>query len=392
MKLAPGLRLRTGATARIDDYGFRHDRVTAEREPDVPSSVDPPPTNLTAGAHADVVWRIGSLVEIVPGVRFDVYRTSRAIEPGATRKATASVPAVDPRLAVRVSLGSMVDSITSAGVSHQFPSLRVGDTPGAVVSGEGFTSGAARLQSAVHSSQGFEFSLPEDFVVTATGFYSAFWGMNDLTSTCYELMPPTFEVDPGAGPQPPGPYYCPGDEPVKGHAYGFEFGLRRSLSQRLSGLLSYALSRSTREAHFPTLEGGEAVATVPSEFDRTHVLNAALSYDMGIGWRAGGRFLFYSGAPYSPLSGSIPVQPYHGLRGPPFFRLDVRLEKRWTLGESAFIAFVIEGLNVTLSKESSTLGQDCEGEVGPDLGGTTTCRLSRIGPITIPSLGVEAAF
>jgi hypothetical protein len=37
------------------------------------------------------------------------------------------------------------------------------------------------------------------------------------------------------------------------------------------------------------------------------------------------------------------------------------------------------------------LGQDCVGKFGPE-GGTTECKLSKIGPITIPSLGVEAAF
>ena len=204
-------------------------------------------------------------------------------------------------------------------------------------------------------------------------------------------MPPTAGPNPTDGPPPPGPYFCPGNDPVRGRAYGFEFMLRRSLGQRFSVWLSYALSRSTRQVHFPTLEGGETVVTVPSEFDRTHVLNAALTVDLGDGWSAGTRFLFYSGAPYSPLAGSIPVPPYHGLRGPPFLRLDVRLEKRWELGESAFIALVLEGLNVTLSKESSTLGQDCVSMFGPE-GGMNECKLSKIGPITIPSLGVEAAF
>lgn len=389
-RLAPALRLRAGIVARIDDYGFTH-RTPSEREPDVPSTVNPPPVNLTGGAHADVVWRIGPSVEIVPGVRFDVYRSTRPVEPGASRKTTTTVPAVDPRLAVRIGLAPAVDSITSGGLSHQFPSLRVGEVPGAVASGEGFPSGVTRLQSAAHASQGFEFALPEEVVVTATGFYSAFWGMTDLTAMCFEIVPPVTEPNLTGEPRPTGAYYCPGNRPVDGQAYGFEFMLRRSLSQRLSGWLSYALSRSTRQAYFPTLDGGEAAATVPSEFDRTHVLNAALTYDLGAGWRAGTRFLFYTGSPYSPLSGSIPVPPYHSLRGPLFMRLDIRLEKRWILGERAWIALVLEGLNVTLSEESSTLGQDCASDFGPE-GGTTECKLSKVGPITIPSLGVEASF
>jgi hypothetical protein len=168
--------------------------------------------------------------------------------------------------------------------------------------------------------------------------------------------------------------------------------LRRPLSKRLAGWVSYTLSRSTREGHFVTLEGGEAVATVVSDFDRTHVLNAVLAYDLGRRWRAGSRFVFYTGVPYSKLAGSVPVPPYNSRRDPPFYRLDVRLEKRWPLGRDGSIAFVIEGQNVTLSKEANTLGHDCRGVITPDGAGTTTCVRDEVGPITIPSIGVEAFF
>jgi hypothetical protein len=390
-RFAPALRIRAGADARFDAYGFEHHTPATEHEPDVPSALNPPPVNFTAGAHADVVWRIGPHLELVPGVRLDVFTSTRAASPETTRKTTTTLPAVDPRFALRVILTPAVSSLSSAGLSHQFPGLRVGNVPGAVVAGEGFPSGAQRLQTAAQVSQGFEFSLPADIVITTTGFYSGFWGMTDLTGTCYQLMPPTYPANTVGELPPEAPYYCPGNEPVHGRAYGFELMLRRAVTQRLSGWLSYALSRSTRQAHFPTLGARDAVATVPSEFDRTHVLNAALSYDLGAGWRAGGRFVFFSGAPYSALAGSLPVPPYHDRRTPAFFRLDLRLEKRWTLGRDSFIALVIEGQNVTLSKERNPLGRDCDGEFGPQ-GGTTTCQVSKVGPITIPSLGVEAVF
>ena len=99
-----------------------------------------------------------------------------------------------------------------------------------------------------------------------------------------------------------------------------------------------------------------------SEFDRTHVLNTSLSYLLGRGWRAGGRFVFYTGTPYSAREGSWPVPPYNAYRTPAFFRVDVRLEKRWRLGETGSLAFVLEGLNVTLSKEVTGLGLDCNGQ------------------------------
>ena len=174
-------------------------------------------------------------------------------------------------------------------------------------------------------------------------------------------------------------------------SYGLEVLLRRPLSKRLSGLLSYTLSRATREAHFITPAGVDEAVSVPNEFDRTHVFNAILAYDLGRRWRAGTRLLFYTGTPYSHLDGSIPVPPYHAYRNPDFYRVDIRLEKRWRLGQDGSIAFVLEGQNVTLSKEISSLGMDCEGRGTPEAA-TTECKYSTIGPLTIPSVGVEAFF
>ena len=119
----------------------------------------------------------------------------------------------------------------------------------------------------------------------------------------------------------------------------------------------------------------------------------SLSYDLGRHWRVGSRLLFYTGTPYSRRNGSLPVRPYNAYRNPDFYRIDFRLEKRWQLGQTGSIAFVLEGQNVTLRKEVSGLGLDCEGN--PDRSSQTeitTCQQSTIGPLTIPSVGLEAFF
>jgi hypothetical protein len=236
-----------------------------------------------------------------------------------------------------------------------------------------------------------EVALPADFTLTTTGFLSGWSGLTDLTATCVQIMPATTPPSNPNTPPPQYPYVCPNNEPVHGLAYGVEVLLRRPFSKRLSGWLSYTLSRSTREEHFVTPTGGDAVATVASDYDRTHVLNAIVAYDLGRRWRAGARFVFLSGTPYSNLAGSIPVPPYNDHRDPPFFRVDVRLEKRWSLGKDGYIAFIAEGQNVTLSKEVTPFGLSCQGTGGPQ-GGTTQCSHSSIGPITIPSVGVTASF
>ena len=106
----------------------------------------------------------------------------------------------------------------------------------------------------------------------------------------------------------------------------------------------------------------------------SRLASGALAYDLGRHWRLGGRLVFYTGVPKSNdvRGASAPPPEAHPARDPAFYRIDARLEKRWQLAKKAWISLVVEGLNVTLSKE--TFGS------------------SQIGPVTIPSIGVEAGF
>jgi hypothetical protein len=156
---------------------------------------------------------------------------------------------------------------------------------------------------------------------------------------------------------------------VTGHTYGAELYLRRDLTRRFGGFISYTLSRSTRTT--ARLEG-------PSSADRTHVLNLAAAYRLGESWRLGGRFVFYSGI---PAEVAYPRAAQSPPRGPVFMRLDWRLEKRWRLGSTGFWALVLEVQNTTLAKE--TLDVSCY---------AYGCESESIGPVTLPSLGLEASF
>jgi hypothetical protein len=110
-------------------------------------------------------------------------------------------------------------------------------------------------------------------------------------------------------------------------------------------------------------------------FDRTHVFNGALAFDLGRNWRAGTRVTFYTGLPKAPDPTSSDT------RLSPFFRLDLRLEKRWQLGQKTWISFVAEWMNATLSKEAVSTTCTLQG-----------CDQVYIGPITVPSIGVEGGF
>ncbi|MEO8183622.1 MAG: hypothetical protein ABI895_32725 [Deltaproteobacteria bacterium] len=156
---------------------------------------------------------------------------------------------------------------------------------------------------------------------------------------------------------------------VSAHTYGMELYLRRDLTRRFGGFLSYTLSRSVRSTG--RLEG-------PSSVDRTHVLNLAAAYRLGDSWRLGSRFVFYSGRPGEV---AYPRAAQHPPRGPAFYRVDVRVEKRWALGETGFWALVAEVQNASLRRETTDVSCYAYG-----------CSSESIGPITVPSLGLEASF
>src|SRR5262249_32989450 len=149
------LRIRGGAEARLDAYGFTQN-PTGPGDPPVPSTADPPPTNLSAGAHVDVGWQIGRRVELVPGVRFDRFAPSRARAPGATTRVRTVAPAFDPRLAARVTVTPAVAWLSALGLSHQYPALRVGSLPAPIVTVPGFPFGDSQLQTVAQASQGLE--------------------------------------------------------------------------------------------------------------------------------------------------------------------------------------------------------------------------------------------
>jgi hypothetical protein len=169
-----------------------------------------------------------------------------------------------------------------------------------------------------------------------------------------------------------------------GRSIGAEVFVQRRLGHGLAGFASYTLSRTTR-----TVDG----TTFVSAFDRTHVLNAALAYELGRGWRAGTRVAIYSGLPGptdgSPIASPIGVgaanggasQPSTGPRLDAFYRLDLRLEKRWTIGAETWLSLTFELLNALFQRE--TLNANCS---------AGTCTPVQIGPITLPSIGLEAGF
>ncbi|HWL86781.1 MAG TPA: TonB-dependent receptor plug domain-containing protein, partial [Polyangiaceae bacterium] len=401
-KLSPDIRMRAGADVFFEHFDLLNqstsqDRATINEE----NILYAPRNDLTLGAYVDAVWRLAPRVEVVPGLRADLF-TSRRTDVGVV--ALAEPPAtelgIDPRLAVRVTLTPKVTLASAFGIVHQAPSLIV------PIPGAGLAKLSTGLQTAVQMSQGLELSLPGDFTATGTLFLNNFLNLTDATATCLGNDVNNNTVNPAKADS------CLSQR-VRGRAYGMEILIKRALTRRITGWLSYTLSRSTRETNPASSQNGfydvagfiqhvdvGPPSTILSEFDRTHVLNVIGAYDLGNGWRAGARFFFYTGRPYSNQFFGNPVPPYNNLRLPSYYRIDVRLEKEWKIGQKGRVSFILEGLNVTLNKEA--VGVQCEQQFTfPPFGIQYSnippkyydrCSSDEVGPVTIPSIGLEGAF
>jgi len=346
----PVVLFRAGADVWFEKYQLL--RRDTGNDIDEGGRLFPSRADVMTGMRADFVIKPADRVEFVPGVRFDVYS-----------QGTTIVPAIDPRLAARLQLAKHVWTITSLGVTHQTPSFLI-PFPGLRIA-----TLNRGLQEAFQTAQGVEVELPWKTRVTATVFHNAFRKLSDGLAVCANEQEGNECED--------------FDVRVPGRSYGLELLVKRDLSQRVGGWLAYTLSRSERTF---------GRRTILSDFDRTHILSAATSVNLGQGYRFGARFSYLTGRPANQEYGTNFRETPEGFRYPTgferrrvrlpdFHRLDVRLEKRWTW-EARSIAVVLEWFNVYLQKEA--VDWNCND--GP------TCTPEEVGPITIPSLGVEGSF
>ncbi len=355
--VSSSLTVRAGADLVIDRYRadslptFADDDDVVARQRRIFASR----TDFATGLRADAVIVLDPRMEVTPGVRLDIYGSDEARAVG-----------IDPRVAARFAVTDKVRIVHAYGLATQPPSPPIALPAVSIARLEG------GLQRSAQTSAGVEVDLPSDFSTTATVFHQAFYDLNDALGTAQVQIIDIEKSDSLLGKS-------------HGSAYGLELGLRRKLTRTIGGLLAYTLSRSER-----TAEG----RTFLSTYDRPHVLNAALSFDLGKGWRLGSRLVFYSGGPASPATPSFPGQVV-GVppsRTPDFVRVDGRVEKRWRVGRTGYLAVVLEALNATLSTE--TTGYQCGTQLAvPGVQRDPPRCVGRVfGPVTVPSVGVEGGF
>lgn len=309
---------------------------------------------ILLGTWAKITLRPTDATDLQIGGRHDVHRVAGDTESW-----------FDVRLTLRHRLTDWLWLKGSLGTFHQ-PQSFVIDLPGlgsfVVDSGP---------QRSYQISQGVEIALPWELGLDVQAYYSDFANLSE----------------PDIGGE--GDFFDTDSngifEPLDGRAYGVELLLRRHLGAGVFGWIAYTLARSERD-----YRSGAAT----SDFDQTHVLNLVLSWDVGAGWRLGGRFHFRSGRPYTPqdwiapmppefVGACSPAGPRNSERLPPFYRLDLRVDKKWTF-ETWWFALYFEFINVTFTAEP--LSMECDAYEEPHV------YVSEVPYIVIPTLGFRGVY
>jgi TonB family protein len=320
-RLSPAARVRAGA-----EFGVT--RFDADEYNGIAYA---PHTDFEGGAWADVVWRPAHGMEIVPGLRLDAYQA---------RFQTAVAP--QPRLATKLHLSTDVSWISALGVAHQEPTEEV-FVPAKLPQAMDEAS-----RDSYQASEAIDVRLPSSVRARVTAFAARIIARRQG-----------------------------GEE----RSEGLELFVQRDFTERLGGFVSYTLSRS---------DSSSGWTTARSLWDRTHVLSVVLGYDFGEGWRVGGRFFVESGRSFTvvcPTPDCAPNQAgrpvYQETRTlPPFYRIDARVERRWTFSGGQWFGLAMECFN--------TLGaaEPVGGGYSPGAG----VRIRNQAPLIFPSLDVEGAI
>ncbi len=339
-RLSPELLVAVGHDTTVADYDLQ--MPSTANGFDVLRALFPTRRDMNAGAHAEATWTPASFISLTPGMRADTYRSG-----------TQTASSADARFSAVLIGDRHFRAIETFGTSHQPPGF-VPQIPGAQIGG--LSSG---LQRSVQLSSGVAFDVANELSAVVTAYEARYTNLVDPISQDRSFDVTTYD-----------PNSIINDR-TSGTDVGLEVEVHRPLTHRLGGFLAYTLSRNERVIDTHSSLSG---------YDRPHVFQGALGYDLGRHWRAGARLIAYSGLPAKQqLCDGCNTYIYDGrIRAPAFYRVDVRLEKRWPFSSRGYCAVVFEMLNATMSKEATSL--TCS---------TTKCIEQISGPVSIPSVGVE---
>ncbi|MGZ3452230.1 MAG: TonB-dependent receptor [Polyangiales bacterium] len=279
------------------------------------------------GAWAQVAFEPAKGISIVPGVRFDRAPNGQAL--------------FQPRVSIRGETSKATALKGYLGLyarSNPFDAVDARDFDGTLIPVVVEPSVVRTAQAGVGAEHAFtkEISLILDLYSRAS---------NGVLVPVEQPARPIYEERPG-GSTLTGYYYPLNAATGRTRAIGAET-LLRMRGTNYAAFIGYALSRAEQRE-------GPNTAWRRAPFDQTHVLNAAVVWQLGAGWEAGLRFRLAVGVLDSPYPATEiapksdpnldPTRPLPEL--PPLHSLDVRLEKAWHFGKEGVFAAYAEVRNV----------------------------------------------
>lgn len=328
-----------GADALVENYGgdLPNRYAVPRRSYDEALTLFAPRTDTATGVWLSGTFRPRQGWDVTGTLRGDVFTSAGKIAFGPS-----------PRLSMRVPVTKRIAFLGALGIAPQPPAFAI---PVPAVGYRGLPGG---LAFAYQKSAGVEFELPLRFTLRSVGFHHSYVALRDFAQDRGDVDLERSQLDPSSPAQ----------------SFGLEVMLSRKMSERFAAFVSATISHTE-------LGSTRTEPSRVSPFDRMYVAQMGGVADLGRNWRASSRFLTYGGWPVADADA-----PTASGRLPAFWRLDARIEKRWLYGKSRYLAFVIEGLNVTGTKE--IIGRNCSAP--------GDCTNQSIGPIVVPSLGLEGAL
>ncbi|MBA3503249.1 MAG: TonB-dependent receptor [Deltaproteobacteria bacterium] len=280
----------------VDDNLFNSQGVDI-----TPSQVFRGASTVGLGFYADVGVDVNARLKLVPSLRIDTYLISGRDRYG-----------LDPRLVAKYKLTPTFTAKSYVGMFSQPPQPEALDRR--------FGNPDVGLEHALQVGLGYEWKPNRLWTLDSEIYYAR---RRDIVVS---LGNSGVEEDNGSF------RFINFRNEGQRDSYGLEILIRREISERFFGWLSYTFSKSKQKQH-PDSEW------VNTGFDQTHVMNAIASWKPGKGYELGVRFQLATGRPDTPVIGATydadtgnydAVRgPFRSTRVPTFKQIDVRAEKVW---------------------------------------------------------------
>ena len=250
----------------------------------------------TPAVYATGTIQLGERFTLLPGVRAAYYALQ-------VKKAT-----VDPRLRFMWQVAEQTTIKGGVGLYSQIPDL--------ISLNPIWGNPRASVERSVHTSLGVLQTFENlGLSLEVTGFYKYVFDRSTASSRIIRAPDDTLRLENFA------------NQGI-GQIFGGEFLLRKALTKKFFGWISYTLMRSLIKP-----EPGADYKLF--NFDQPHILTLIAVYKLPKNWQVGGRFRLVSGNPTTLYSDSVfhadtgEYQPVSGTAGrlPTFHQLDLRVDK-----------------------------------------------------------------